>query len=104
MFVLPFFASADATSTGVCGTTTGGNSTLNSIMTRVKDTASALGVGLAVIGFVIAGIIYLTSAGGERMNVAKKALIAAVIGSALVALAQGASIMTGLFCWIVTGT
>lgn len=50
-----------------------------------------VGGSIVVIGWVIAGILYLTSAGGERMKTAKTALIAAVIGTVLVAIAATGS-------------
>lgn len=53
-------------------------------MRTVKDAVVMVGATIAIIGWVIAGILYLTSAGGERMGTAKKALFAAVIGTALV--------------------
>ena len=56
--------------------------------------AAAVGVGapLVIVGWIIAGILYLVSAGSpEKTGTAKKALIAAVIGTVLVALAVGAN-------------
>lgn len=60
------------------------------IMVRaVKDAILAVGVTLVIIGWVVAGILYLTSAGSpERMKTAKTALIAAIIGTLLVILAS----------------
>ena len=40
--------------------------------------------GLAIIGFIVAGIMYITSAANpSNMSVAKQALIAAIIGTAI---------------------
>lgn len=60
---------------------------LDPIFTKIKDAFVTIGGLIVVIGWVIAGILYLTSVGGERLVVAKKALIACVIGTALIVLA-----------------
>ena len=108
VLILPFgILAEDAVDTTppVCGATTGGNVQLEAILGRVTDAASTLGAGLAILGFIIAGILFLTAAGSpEKMGVARKALIAAVIGTAVVALAQGANIMNDIFCKIITGS
>ena len=58
----------------------------NNILTVVVEIAGAI----TFIGWIIAGILYLTSAGApEKMNIAKKAAIAAAIGTVLVVLATG---------------
>lgn len=78
------------------------NTPLTGIVNNVKDAALSVGAGLAVLGFIIAGIIYLTSGGSpEKTGIAKKALIAAVIGTALVALAGGVDIITEIFCVMI---
>lgn len=85
-----------------CGDEGGGNPTLDRVILNIKDAALSVGVGLAVVGFIVAGILYVTAAGApNRMETAKKALIAAVIGTALVALAQGANIVSDIFCNII---
>jgi hypothetical protein len=60
--------------------------------TMVKDAADAvekIGVYLVVVGWIIAGILYLTSGGSpEKMGTAKKAITAAVIGTVLIAVAK----------------
>jgi len=96
---LPFSANALT-----CGTTTGGpSSVLNRIMQNITNAASVLGGGLAVIGFIIAGILYLLAGGSpEKIGKAKTALIAAAIGTALIALAQGANILQDIFCKLIT--
>lgn len=50
-----------------------------------------IGGSIVIIGWVIAGILYLTAGGGPRMETAKKALIAAVIGTILVVLSSTAA-------------
>ena len=98
ILILPLAASASV----ACGSTSGGNSALNTIMTNISDAASTVGSALAVVGFIIAAIMWLTAAGSpEKTGAAKKALIAAVVGCAILALAQGANIMTGIFCDII---
>ena len=61
----------------------------STIADNVKGLTVTIGMSIVVIGWVIAGILYLTAGGGERLAVAKKALIAAVIGTVLVAIAVG---------------
>ena len=54
----------------------------------VKRLAVAVGGSIVVIGWVIAGILWLVSAGSpEKTGVAKKAIWAAVIGTVLVVIA-----------------
>ena len=56
---------------------------------KVKDLAVSIGVAIVVIGWVIAGILYLTAAGKpEKITTAKNAMIAAVIGTILVIIAK----------------
>ena len=63
--------------------------TVEEMVKGVKDIAEAIGVAIVVIGWVIAGILYLTSIGSpEKIKTAKTALIAAVIGTVLVAIAK----------------
>lgn len=57
------------------------------MLTSFKGQLLTIGTIVVVIGWVIAGILYLTSAGGARMEVAKKALWAAVIGTILIIIA-----------------
>ena len=63
------------------------------LLGNIKNAVILIGGSVAIIGWVVAGILYLTSAGGERMATAKKALIAAVIGTVLVTLAQSAFVI-----------
>ena len=78
VLVLPVIALAQAA----------GGATLDSKLTAVKSAAVSLGGAIVVIGWVVAGILYLTAAGApEKLGVAKKALVACVIGTVLVALA-----------------
>jgi len=62
---------------------------ISAMIDGVKNVAVAIGTALVVIGWVIAGILYLTSAGDPgKTGTAKKAMIAAIIGTVLVILAQ----------------
>lgn len=56
--------------------------------TAVKTVAISIASPIAVVGWIVAGILYLTAAGApERMGTAKKAVIACVIGTILIVLA-----------------
>ncbi len=78
ILLLPF-AYAEADNARLCG-----------MVAKVRDISLLVGGSMTVVGWVVAGILYLTSAGGERMKTAKTALIAAVIGTVLVALSWSA--------------
>ncbi len=59
------------------------------VVISIKDAALTIGYFIVIIGWIIAGIIWLTSAGNpERTGLAKKATIAAVIGTVVVILAN----------------
>jgi len=62
---------------------------------NIKDLSLKIGGSLVAVGWVIAGIIYLTAGGGEKMATGKKALIAAVIGTILVIVAATAATIIG---------
>ncbi len=56
---------------------------------NVRALAVAIGLAIVVIGWVIAGILYLTAAGDpSKLKIAKNAMIAAIIGTILVIIAQ----------------
>lgn len=64
--------------------------TLNSMATKVEADAVDIATPIVIVGWVVAGILYLTSAGSpEKTGTAKKAMIACVIGTVLVVLAIG---------------
>jgi len=69
------------------------------MLSTIATDMTAIGGSIVIIGWVIAGILYLTSAGSpEKTGTAKKALVACVIGTALVVLAaSGTSIIRNLF-------
>jgi hypothetical protein len=65
--------------------------TLPGLATSIENAAITIGVTLVTIGWLIAGILYLTAAGSpEKVETAKKAMIACVIGTLLVVLATTA--------------
>ena len=54
--------------------------TFCNMVKSVKDVSYNIGITLVVVGWVIAGILWLTSAGNpEKTGIAKKAILAAVI-------------------------
>jgi hypothetical protein len=70
---------------------------ISGIVTNITNLVMVIGGGIVVIGWVIAGILYLTAAGApEKTGTAKKAMIAAVIGTVLVILATTAGTITSL--------
>lgn len=65
---------------------------LDALATSVKGAAISVGAILAVIGFVVAGILWLTSGGSpEKTGLARKALIAAIIGTIILVIAGATS-------------
>lgn len=70
-------------------------SQIDDTVEALYDTAIAIGGSIAVIGWVIAGGLYLTAAGSpERIGLAKKALFAAVIGTLLIVIASSSGALT----------
>ncbi len=71
----------------------------------VKDLVVTIGASIVVIGWVVAGILYLTAGGApEKTGTAKKAMIAAVIGTVLVVVATlGYDAIKGLLDPIIGG-
>ena len=60
------------------------NADVCTILNEVKRQLLLVGGTLVIIGWAVAGILFLTSGGGSRMEVAKKAMWAALIGTILV--------------------
>lgn len=76
----------------------GGSSVLQGIVDRIRTSVGYIGSAMVIIGCVIAGILYLSSTGSpEKLGIAKKALVAAIIGTFLMVLAY-----TGLIWTIIT--
>ena len=72
IFTLPFMAHAGA---------------LCDLVKKVRSVTLQIGGSIVAIGWVIAGILYLTAAGNsEKTGIAKKALIACIIGTILIIL------------------
>ena len=63
------------------------NADICSMLDMVKQQLLLIGGTLVIVGWVVAGILFLTSGGGSRMEVAKKAMWAALIGTILVIVA-----------------
>ena len=67
-------------------------SDLTTAVQKIKEVANAVGGSIVIIGWIIAGILYLTSAGSpEKTGTAKKALFAAIIGTILILIANVAA-------------
>ncbi len=61
---------------------------LDPILVKIQAMVVATGGFIIVVGWIIAGILYLTAAGNPtKLETAKKALFACVVGTALVILA-----------------
>jgi hypothetical protein len=73
LVILPLAVTAQAS---------GGDS--DKVIGAVQSLFVKVGSAVIVIGWIITGILYLTAGGGERLGIAKKALIACVIGTALI--------------------
>jgi len=75
IFILPVMVQAEA-------------ATVGQMADNVKTLVVTIGGAIVVIGWVIAGILYLTAWGApEKIGTAKKAMIAAIIGTVLVVFA-----------------
>ena len=62
--------------------------TITTMADEVKKIAVSIGTAIVVIGWIIAGILYLTAAGApDKVQTAKKAMIASIIGTVLVVIA-----------------
>jgi len=58
-----------------------GSSDFSSLLLKIADAVGKLIASLGAVMIIVAGIFYLTSAGStERIGVAKKALIYAIVG------------------------
>lgn len=95
VLTLPFISSAAG----------GGTSQIKDIVSNVKDSLVGLGAGLATIGFIVSGILFISStANPSLMTHAKSALIAAAIGIVIILLADGACLFIQEFTGLWTGT
>jgi len=65
---------------------------------NIEQLTLTIGVCIVVIGWVIAGILYLTAAGApDKTGIAKKAMIAALMGTILIVIAAGGySVISGI--------
>jgi len=88
--VLPLFIMAPATFAIAATQCTGVNNNIGCYAGNIKEIAINIASPIVIIGWIIAGILYLLAAGSpEKINVAKKAVVACVIGTVLVVLALG---------------
>jgi len=84
ILVLPFFIYAQDE----------GGPTVTAMANRVKVVLITVGNAVVLIGWVWAGILWLTSGGSpEKTGTAKKAIIACVIGTILIILADSEAIL-----------
>lgn len=90
LFAIPSFVFAQASAAPTTPLT---------IVTTFSNQLTALSAGLATIAFIVAGIMFLSATGNPgRMQLAKGALIAGVIGIIIIVLANTAEIFVrGLF-------
>lgn len=88
ILILPFVVLAQDGGGG------GGGATLKGMAASVKQAAVDIATPIVVVGWIIAGILYLTAAGApEKITIAKKAVIACTIGTVLVVLAIGSDMI-----------
>jgi len=74
-----------------------GEQTLQGVVTSIQNVTITIATPIVIIGWIIAGILYLTSAGSpEKTGTAKKAMIAALIGTILVVLAIGSGTIVSI--------
>lgn len=68
--------------------------TLESIAAKIQIVAETVGGSIVIIGWIIAGVLWLLAGGApDKVNVAKKATFACVAGTIIVALASGANVI-----------
>ncbi len=92
VFALTLIVGGDTFAAGIGSTPGGGGSfenpiafsTVDNLLAKVATTVQGIVSALAVLMIVVAGILYMTSAGDQgRVETAKKAVTAAIIGLAL---------------------
>lgn len=75
---------------------------LTDTLDNIEATVIYIGTSMIVIGFVVAGIMYLMAAGSpEKIGTAKKALIASLIGAVIVVLSMGAGTLVDIIMGIL---
>jgi len=63
--------------------------TLDGLTCNLRNTLITIGNTIVVIGWIIAGLLWLTAAGKpEKLNIAKTAITACVVGTILIVLAD----------------
>lgn len=72
------------------------NVTIQSMVHAAENTALFIASGVTVILWIVTGVLFLSAQGApEKVNMAKKALIAAVAGTMLVIVAASAIALVG---------
>lgn len=72
--------------------------TLQQVVKTAADNLALLAGSLSIIAFMVAGIMFISATGSpSRLQTAKIALLAAVVGIAIVVLAKGAEYFVGQF-------
>ena len=85
---------AGATVTIINPLEAGGVNNFDQLLTKIITGVAGIVASLSVIMIIIAGILYLTSAGSpERIGVAKKALIYAIVGIVIAIAAESIAII-----------
>lgn len=104
VLALPVVALAQITDPGsLTGPTGLSNMSLTQTVTLFMQGILAFVAVLAVIGFAISGIMYLTSAGDEtRIETAKKVMIASITG--LIVALIGLIVVAAVNNWLVSGS
>ena len=86
LLAIPTLILADVTGAGApsgSGAASGGDACTTIL--AIQGAFQKVGAAIVIIGWIITGILYLTAAGSpEKIGTAKKALIACVIGTALI--------------------
>ena len=102
IFYLIIFVGLFGLSPSVIGATINspiGYTDFNSLIANIATQVGTLISSVAVVMFIVAGCLYLTSAGSpERIGTAKKALVAAIIG---LAIGLAASSIASIVCNIM---
>ena len=74
------------------------------IVKNIQTAFVSIGGSVVAIGWVIAGVLYLTAAGSpEKLGTAKKALFAAVVGTAIIVIGGAGTKAYDFIAHYVTG-
>jgi hypothetical protein len=74
-----------------CITLAGGATTISGIISNIANNLTGIAASLGIIGFTVAGILYITATGDPgKASIAKAALVCAIIGTLIAILAGSA--------------